>query len=102
MPIVAVVGALFSVSSLHGCSEPLSGPPLPVVEAAVPDGVLSIKLIDAPLDAASEIWVEFDEVSLKSCGDDGWTELDLAATTLDLLTLRDGTEAELVGPDHRD
>lgn len=83
-------GAILSLSALllAGCGGNSNSDPA--------TGVLSLKLVDAPVEDVAEVWIEFDSVSFDdSDGETIMLELN-PAVSVDLLTLTEGTQQVLV------
>lgn len=52
-------------------------------------GRLSFRMVDAPGDAA-HLWVSVEQISLKSCGGEGWLDVPTVNSQFDLMTLANG------------
>lgn len=80
------MGLLVGIVALPGCAAEYDDRP--------PEGSLRILLHDRPVDSVDEVWIELDEVTVRTIGGD-WHVVSTEVRTVDLLTLRGGVVEEI-------
>src|SRR5688572_23417363 len=78
--LVSLLALAGAVGLLATCSGKVSSPPR---------GLLRIVIHDAPSDAVDEVWVTFDEISVRRAGE-AWTVVSDQPRTVDLKRLQNG------------